>query len=160
MNGIRAENTAHLASIAVLEAARSASEALSCVQRESIVVDKTLIEELTWKCSSNDHDCKTLTAELDVLRTHDPRVNGEHPDIVMLVDLNKNMISRCQIVTQESAQVRLELEDQAKEASNVIMNWEMQNQELRNIITLLEDHMSDHLLDEAARSPSPDRARG
>eukprot|EP00972_Heterocapsa_arctica_P056091 8274448-Heterocapsa_arctica.AAC.1 len=104
MNGIRAENTARLASLAVFGAARSASEALPCVQRESIVVDETLIEELTRKCSSNDHDHETLRAELDVLRSRDPSVNGEHPDVVMLVDLSKKMISRCQIVTQESAQ--------------------------------------------------------
>eukprot|EP00972_Heterocapsa_arctica_P077432 11421176-Heterocapsa_arctica.AAC.1 len=37
----------------------------------------------------------------------------------------------------------------------------MQNQELRHIITQLENDLSDHLLDDArARSPSPDRARG
>eukprot|EP00972_Heterocapsa_arctica_P020140 2973289-Heterocapsa_arctica.AAC.1 len=46
MNGLRAENTAHTTSIAAFEAARFASEAQSSVQRESIIADKTLIEEL------------------------------------------------------------------------------------------------------------------
>eukprot|EP00972_Heterocapsa_arctica_P041873 6174403-Heterocapsa_arctica.AAC.1 len=69
MNGIQTQNTAHLVSITALEAARAASEALSGVQRESIVADKTLIEELMRKCSSSDHDHETLRAELDGMRT-------------------------------------------------------------------------------------------
>eukprot|EP00972_Heterocapsa_arctica_P046843 6915002-Heterocapsa_arctica.AAC.1 len=104
MNGIRTENTVHLASIAVFEAARSASEALSCVQCESIIGDETLIEELTRKCSSNDHDRGTLRAELDGMRTRNVNVNGEHPDVITLVDLNKRLLGRCQTVAQESAQ--------------------------------------------------------
>eukprot|EP00972_Heterocapsa_arctica_P028351 4168218-Heterocapsa_arctica.AAC.1 len=71
MNGIRTENAAHLASIVVFEAARAVSDALSCVQRESIIGDRTLIEVLTRKCSSNDHDRGTLRAELDGMRTRD-----------------------------------------------------------------------------------------
>eukprot|EP00972_Heterocapsa_arctica_P054454 8023348-Heterocapsa_arctica.AAC.1 len=73
MTGLRAENTAHTTSLAAFEAARSASEAQSSVQRESIIADKTLIEELKRKCDMNDHDCGTLRAELDVaMRTREP----------------------------------------------------------------------------------------
>eukprot|EP00972_Heterocapsa_arctica_P070889 10472940-Heterocapsa_arctica.AAC.1 len=119
MNGLRAENTAHTTSIAAFDAASLASEAQSSVQRENIIADKTLIEELKRKCDMNDDDCGQLRAELDVAaRTLVPRIDGERPEIIMLIDLNQRMISKSQAMAQDYAQAKRELKDQETEASN------------------------------------------
>eukprot|EP00972_Heterocapsa_arctica_P002469 356106-Heterocapsa_arctica.AAC.1 len=46
INSLRIENTAHSTSLVAFEVARVASEAQTGVQRENIIADKTLIEEL------------------------------------------------------------------------------------------------------------------
>eukprot|EP00972_Heterocapsa_arctica_P022797 3355894-Heterocapsa_arctica.AAC.1 len=56
INGLRAESTARSASIVAFEAAHVPSEAQTSVQREIIIADKTLIEELKRKCDASDHD--------------------------------------------------------------------------------------------------------
>eukprot|EP00972_Heterocapsa_arctica_P068326 10094932-Heterocapsa_arctica.AAC.1 len=88
----------------------------------------------------DDHDRGVLRAELDVAaRTLVPRIDGEQPEILMLADLNRKIISKCQSMAQEYAQAKRDLVDSQTEASNVIVNWEAQNQELRNSIIRLED---------------------
>eukprot|EP00972_Heterocapsa_arctica_P036802 5417636-Heterocapsa_arctica.AAC.1 len=70
-----------------MEVARVASDAQSIVQRENVIVDKTRIEELKRKCDDSAHDRGLLRAELDVAaRALGPRVDGEHPEILMFTD--------------------------------------------------------------------------
>ena len=55
----------------------------------------------------------TLRAELDVAaRALVPRIDGEHPEIIMLIDLSQRMISKCQAMAQDFALARRELKDQ------------------------------------------------
>eukprot|EP00972_Heterocapsa_arctica_P114719 16443956-Heterocapsa_arctica.AAC.1 len=75
----------------------------------------------------------------------------------MLTDVNRRMISRCQAQYIDIARIRRDSEDQATEASNAIMNWEIENQGLKNIIARLEDDLVDRRLDLASRANSPER---
>eukprot|EP00972_Heterocapsa_arctica_P046017 6789376-Heterocapsa_arctica.AAC.1 len=60
-------------------------------------------------------------------------------------------------MAQDIAQAKRDLIHQETEASNAIMNWEAENQGLKNNINRLEDKLMDHRLDIASRAASPER---
>eukprot|EP00972_Heterocapsa_arctica_P110486 16265971-Heterocapsa_arctica.AAC.1 len=91
------------------------------------------------------------------MQTLGPRVDGEHPEIVTLVSIDKRMIHHCQAQAREIEQVSRDTEVQAESASDAIMNWETENLGLMNTITRLEDDLQDHRLDLASRAASPER---
>jgi hypothetical protein len=143
-----------------LEAARVTADNQSNVLREKSITERTLIEELKHTINTSEVERTKLTADLDAAsRAHIvPRDGSEHPDVIALVSINKNMLGRYQTLGHEVAAMKQQLLDQHEHASDVIMAWSISNNELQNSIIRLEDDLTDHVRAAESRAASPERS--